>query len=131
MNIIENYEEIEPSQYLLIVHLKSKNIVYSNKTFLKIIIEGDIKIKFLGLNSEPPSNINAESKNIKFERYNYGLETGKLFKLFKNIIKVMENEFGFKMHPEAKGFYIESIFKEEFETLVRYDKNKLALQVCS
>ena len=35
------------------------------------------------------------------------------------------------MHPEARGYYIESIFKDDCETIVRFDKVKLKMQVCS
>ena len=35
------------------------------------------------------------------------------------------------MHPDAKGYYIETIFTDEVETIVRFDKAKLQNQICS
>ena len=35
------------------------------------------------------------------------------------------------MHPDAKGFYIETIFTNEVETIIRFDKEKLKNQICS
>ena len=35
------------------------------------------------------------------------------------------------MHPDAKGYYIETIFTNEVETIVRFDKEKVQNQICS
>ena len=35
------------------------------------------------------------------------------------------------MHSHAKGYYIETIFTDEVETIVRFDKEKLQNQICS
>ena len=125
----DNYKEIEPAKYFLIMHLKDENLK-NNDQLLKVVIGGNITINFLGLCSERPTDINNRYSNIIFKRYDYGFITEKLFKEYKNIIKVMENEFKTKMDPDSKGFYIESIFKEEFETIILLDKIKLTLQVC-
>ena len=127
----EVYNEIEKSKYLL--SLDCLNISYldlQNKLF-KIFIEGNIEnIKYLGyLNYKP--TIYAQIQFIENTKYNYGLKTAYLFQKFKNIITVLETEFKVKMHPEARGYYIESIFKDDCETIVRFDKVKLKMQVCS
>ena len=133
MHNYDNYNEIEKGKYLIIISFKNNissnpNLDLNDK-YLKIIIEGNINIKYLGFSITAP-NINNPTENIEFTKYNYGLRTGELFKKYKNIIKIMKQEFNIKLHPDSKGFYIETIFNDEFETLVRFDKIKLTIQAC-
>ena len=49
------------------------------------------------------------------------MKTGELYKKYKKVIKLLEKEFNIKMHPESKGFYIETIFNDEVETIASFD----------
>ena len=125
----DNYRQIEKSKYLLILNFNNFWMIKSK--ILKIIVEGNVDINFLGCHKNE-KNINYNiTHTIEFTKYNYGMKTGELYKKYKKIIKLLEQEFNAKMHPEAKGFYIETIFTNEVETIARFDKEKLKLQVCS
>ena len=84
----------------------------------------------MGCHSEEP-DINSPSENIEYKKYHYGEKTGKLFENYKNIIRVLKEEFNIEMDPNAKGFYIETIFTDEVETIIKFDKEKLINQICS
>ena len=125
---IDKFHEIKKSKYLLkIDFLNNKNL--KNK-ILKIIIGGNVNLKYLGCNHEDPK-IFSETEQIEFKRYNYGVETGQLFKKYRNIIRALKEEFNIEMSQDAKGFYIETIFTNEVETIIKFDKEKLINQICS
>ena len=129
---IDKYHEIKKSKYLLKMGFAYKKNFYKNK-ILKIIIEGNVELKYLGCHSEDPiinSNKNLVPEKIEFKKYHYGEVTGKLFKKYKNIIRALEEEFGVEMSPDSRGFYIETILTEEVETIIRYDKEKLMNNIC-
>ena len=122
---IDKYHEIKKSKYLLEMGFLYKNNLFKNK-ILKIIIEGNVELKYLGYHIKDlniNSNINSEP-NLNFKKYNYGEVTGKLFKKYKNIIRALEEQFHVEMSPDSRGFYIETIFTEEVETIIRYNKEK-------
>ena len=116
----DNYKELKKSKYLLKINLSNLSKSDLQNKILKIVIEGNIDLKYLGCYSYEP-NINSIPQNIQFTKYNYGLRTAELFENYKNIIKVLEEEFNIKMHPDAKGFYLETIFTHEVETIIRFD----------
>ena len=126
----DNYKELKKAKYLLKINLSNLSKLDLQDKILKIVIEGNIDLKYLGSYSYEP-DINNTKQKIKFTKYNYGLRTAELFKNYKNIIKVLEEEFNIKMHPDAKGFYLETIFTNEVETIIRFDKEKLKNQICS
>ena len=101
----DNYKELKKSKYLLKINLSNLSKSDLQNKILKIVIEGNIDLKYLGCYSYEP-NINSIPQNIQFTKYNYGLRTAELFENYKNIIKVLEEEFNIKMHPDAKGFYL-------------------------
>ena len=47
------------------------------------------------------------------------------------MINLLEKEFNIKMNPYSKGFYIETIFTNEIEAIIRFDKEKITNQICS
>ena len=128
------YKIIYKSRFLLKVDLTN---IYDD-TFanikgkiIKIIVGGNINIDFLGYHKKQP-NFYAMPKQItNFDIYNYGHNTGLLFKKFPNIIKILEKAFNIKMHPDAKGYYIETIFTDEIKTLIRFSKKEKIEQICS
>ena len=125
----DNYRQIEKAKYLLIINFN--NFWKLKSKILKVIIEGNVDVIFLGCHKNE-KNINYNvTHNIEFTKYNYGMKTGELYKKYKKVIKLLEKEFNIKMHPESKGFYIETIFNDEVETIASFDKEKLKLQVCS
>ena len=127
----ESFTEIEKSKYLLNIDLTGMSSNQMKNIILSIIIEGNIeKINFLGCHSSEP-NINTNPINIIQTSYNYGMETSKLFKKFKKIINVLEKDFNINIHPDSKGFYIETIITGEVETLITLEKETVKLRVCS
>lgn len=131
----ENYQEIEKSKYLLKITLSNNNsYIEKENKILQIIIEGNIdNLNYLGCypNSSDINYLNFSLKQIKNTKYNYGERTAELFKKYKNIIKIMKKEFNLEMHPDAKGFYIETIITNEVETIIRLDKQTKKQQICS
>ena len=124
---LDYYVTLDKSKYLFKMDFSEIDI--NNKT-LKIIIEGDPNIKFLGFHHDEP-DINSAPENVEFKYYKYGEETGKLFKKYKTMINLIEKEFNIKMNPYSKGFYIETIFTNEIEAIIRFDKEKITNQICS
>ena len=129
-NDFNNYTDIGISKYLLKIDLSnvSKETLKNEK--LKVIISGNINLKYLGYLPYEP-NIDSNEIKIEYKKYNYGVKTGEIFENYKNTIKLLEEEFSVEMHPDAKGYYIETIFTDEVETIVRFDKAKLQNQICS
>ena len=124
----DKYHEIKKSKYLLKINFLNKKIL-KNK-ILKIILGGNVELKYLGCHSEDPE-ISSEPEYIEFKKYHYGAETGKLFKKYRNIIRLLKKEFNIEMSPNTKGFYIETIFTDEVETIIKFDKVKLINYICS
>lgn len=129
-NDFDNYTDIGISKYLLKIDLSNISNETLKKERLKIIIGGNVNIKYLGYLPYEP-NIDSKEIEIEHKKYNYGVKTGEIFEKYKNTIKLLEEEFSIEMHPDAKGYYIETIFTNEVETIVRFDKEKLKNQICS
>jgi len=129
-NDFDNYTDIGISKYLLKIDLSNISNETLKKERLKIIIGGNVNIKYLGYLPYEP-NIDSKEIEIEHKKYNYGVKTGEIFEKYKNTIKLLEEEFNVEMHPDAKGYYIETIFTNEVETIVRFDKEKLKNQICS
>ena len=129
-NDFDNYTDIGISTYLLKIDLSNISNETLKKERLKIIIGGNVNIKYLGYLPYEP-NIDSKEIEIEHKKYNYGVKTGEIFEKYKNTIKLLEEEFSIEMHPDAKGYYIETIFTNEVETIVRFDKEKLKNQICS
>ena len=124
---LDNYHKIPKSKYLLKIDFLNKNNIKSK--ILKIILGGNVTLKYLGCHSEDPE-INSE-QYIEFKKYHYGEETDILFKKYRNIIRLLKEEFKVEMSPNARGYYIETIFTNEIETIIKFDKEKLINQICS
>ena len=129
-NDFDNYTDIGISTFLLKIDLSNISNETLKKERLKIIIGGNVNIKYLGYLPYEP-NIDSKEIEIEHKKYNYGVKTGEIFEKYKNTIKLLEEEFNVEMHPDAKGYYIETIFTNEVETIVRFDKEKLKNQICS
>ena len=129
-NDFDNYTDIGISKYLLKIDLSNVSNETLKNERLKIIIGGNVNLKYLGYLPYEP-NINSNEIKIEYKKYNYGVKTGEIFENYKKTIKLLEEEFNVEMHPDAKGYYIETIFTNEVETIVRFDKEKLQNQICS
>ena len=129
-NDFDNYTDIEISKYLLKIDLSNISDETLKKERLKVVIGGNANLKYLGYLPYEP-NIDSNEIEIVYKKYNYGVETGEIFENYRNAIKLLEEEFNVEMHPDAKGYYIETIFTNEVETIVRFDKEKLKKQICS
>ena len=84
-NNLDYYATLDKSNYLLKIDFSEIDI--DNKT-LKIIIEGNPNLKYLGFHTNEP-DINSDLENIEFKYYKYGEETGKLFKKYKTMINLI------------------------------------------
>ena len=125
-NSLYKYHLLDESKYILSVSFI--NPFLGGKT-LQIIIEGNVKnINYLG-NKEDINHI--EQTYPKPDIYNYGIKTGELFQNYKDFIKIFEKEFGIKMHKESFGYYIETIFTNEINTIIRLDKKNKKTQIVS
>ena len=129
-NDFDNYTDIGISKYLLKIDFTNVSNETLKNERLKIIIGGNVNLKYLGYLPYEP-NINSNEVKIEYKKYNYGVKTGEIFENYKNTIKLLEEEFNVEMHPDAKGYYIETIFTNEVETIVRFDKEKVQNQICS
>ena len=129
-NDFDNYTDIGISKYLLKIDFTNVSNETLKNERLKIIIGGNVNLKYLGYLPYEP-NIDSKEIEIEHKKYNYGVKTGEIFEKYKNTIKLLEEEFSIEMHPDAKGYYIETIFTNEVETIVRFDKEKLKNQICS
>ena len=125
------YEELEPSKYILKVDFSKINTFALFNKILKVIIKGNINIKYLGCHNIEPNINYIQEYPIDFQRYNYGLRTAELFEKYNNIIKILEKELGVEMHPDSKGFYLETIITNEVEAVIRINKNELKKKICS
>lgn len=113
---------MEKSKYILSI---SSDKDYVNNQILRIIIQGNVKINYLG-NTENINNNNI-IEPLLFDRYNYGMKTAEMFEEYKELIKVLKEKCNVKMHKEARGFYIETLFTNEVRTLVLKEKIKIFL----
>ena len=104
-NDFNNYNDIEISKYLLKIDLSNVSNETLKNERLKVIISGNINLKYLGYLPKEPS-IDSNEIKIEYKKYNYGVKTGEIFENYKNIIKLLEEEFNVEMHPDAKGYYI-------------------------
>ena len=129
-NDFNNYTDTGISKYLLKIDLSNVSNETLKNEKLKVIISGNINLKYLGYLPYEPK-IDSNEIKIEYKKYNYGVKTGEIFENYKNTIKLLEEEFSVEMHPDAKGYYIETIFTDEVETIVRFDKEKLQNQICS
>ena len=116
------YIDLEKSKYILKVLNTSKESL--NNNILKIIIEGNIYIDYLGNKEDikhPRNNL------IEINKYNYGVKTGELFNNYK-ILKLIEKNLGLNLNNKIKniahGYYVETIQTNEVKTLILLDKNK-------
>ena len=129
-NDFNNYTDIGKSKYLLKIDLSNVSNETLKNEKLKVIISGNINLRYLGYLPYEPK-IDSNEIKIEYKKYNYGEKTGEIFKNYKTIKELLEKEFNVKMHSHAKGYYIETIFTDEVETIVRFDKAKLQNQICS
>ena len=127
----ENYIEIPISKQLLIIDLTSIPFNEIQNKILTIIIKGNIeKLDYLGCHQNEP-NIDIAPLELIHTKYNYGEETSKLFQKYQNVMTVLKQDFNIELHPEAKGFYIETINTKEVNTLIVIEKETLNLKICS
>ena len=73
-----------------------------NNQILRIIIQGNIEINYLGDNEN--LNNNSDVEPLLFDRYNYGMKTAEMFEEYKSLIKVLEKKCKVKMHKELEVF---------------------------
>ena len=114
-NRLYHYHELKKSKYLLSITFKDEIKNDLSDKVLKIILKGNIDIKYEG-------NLDEIYFDKNNDKYNYGVKTGELFDNYKKIIEIFEKEFGVTMHKEAFGFYVETIFTNEVQTIIRFDK---------
>jgi len=124
------YSDILESEYLLKINFNNFSHSELSKNILKVIIGGNVEIKFLGYTNNEPKKED-EEKEIKKTCCHYGMRTADLFKKYQKIIKILEEAFHLKMHEDTKGYYVETIITEEVETLIRFDKETITNQICS
>lgn len=98
-NRFYKFQELEKSKYIL--SISSEND-YVNNQILRIIIQGNIEINYLGDNEN--LNNNNDIEPLLFDRYNYGMKTAEMFEEYKSLIKVLEKKCKVKMHKELEVF---------------------------